>query len=86
MPPVFGPSIVVEDALVVLGRGQRKDVVAIGQDHERRFFAVEKFLDDHFFTGGTEGFTQENLIDGGICLSRVWRRSGRLCRPQGRRL
>ena len=41
MPPVFGPAIVFEDALVILCHDQRHGVFAIGKDEKRNLRARE---------------------------------------------
>ena len=46
MPPVFGPVVAVEDALVVLRRGQRERALAVAQREQRQLLAVEELLDD----------------------------------------
>ena len=61
-----GSFIVVEDTLVILRRCQRQNMLAVGQHHERSFFAVQKFFDHKFVAGLTEGLAHENLIDGGF--------------------
>ena len=45
MPPVFGPSVAVEDALVVLGRGQRHGALAVAQRQQRQLLALQVLLD-----------------------------------------
>ena len=44
MPPVFGPAVAVEDPLVVLGRGQRHDVLAVAERQQRELLALEELL------------------------------------------
>ena len=46
MPPVFGPLVVVEDALVILRGQQRHVLLAVGDDEERHFGAGQQFLED----------------------------------------
>ena len=45
MPPVFGPLVAVEDPLVVLGRGQRHDVLAVAERQQRELLALEELLE-----------------------------------------
>ncbi len=45
MPPVFGTGVAVADALVVLCRAERHDVVAVGEEEQRDLLAVEELLD-----------------------------------------
>ena len=45
MPPVFGPSVAVEDPLVVLGRRQRDDVLAVAERQQRELLALEVLLE-----------------------------------------
>ena len=61
-----GSLVVIEDALMVLGRSQRQHMFAVGQDHERGFFTVEKFFDDDFVAGGAERLSHEDFLDGGL--------------------
>ena len=46
MPPVFGPCVAVERALVILGRTERHRARAVAQHEERRFAPDEQLLDD----------------------------------------
>ena len=46
MPPVFGPSILVEDALVILGGQQRHGPGAVRDDEERHLRTDEALLED----------------------------------------
>ena len=64
----IGALIVIEDTLVILRRCQRKNMLAVGQDHERDFFAVEKFFDDDFVAGFAKGFSHQDLVDGAYAL------------------
>ena len=47
MPPVFGPRVAIEDALVVLGRGQRQRAHAVADRQQRDLRADEELLDQH---------------------------------------
>ena len=54
MPPVLGPLVAVEGALVVLRGGERQSGLAVDQREEARFLAVEELLDDDLRAGGAE--------------------------------
>ena len=45
IPPVFGPSVAVEDPLVVLGGGERDRALAVAQRQQRQLLALEILLD-----------------------------------------
>ena len=49
-----GPGVPLADPLVIFGRGQRKNVLAVGQGDERDLFARQVLLDDHPVAGGAE--------------------------------
>ena len=59
MPPVFGPLVAVEDALVVLRRGERHRALAVAQRQQRELLAVEELLDDH--VGRAEDLALEHV-------------------------
>ena len=64
MPPVLGPVLAVEGALVVLRGGERQRMRAVDQGEEARLLADQEFLDDDFGAGGPER-AREAGIDGG---------------------
>ena len=66
MPPVFGPVIVVEDALVILRGQQRHVVLAVGDDEERHFGAGQHFLEDHARAGVAEALVDHRGVDRGF--------------------
>ena len=37
-------------------------MIAVAKDHERGFFALEKFFDDDFFSCFTKGFLHQNTV------------------------
>jgi hypothetical protein len=47
MPPVIGPAVAVEDALVVLRRRHRHRALAVAQGQQRQLLALEVLLDHH---------------------------------------
>ena len=56
----------VEHALVILRRDQRQNVLSVREYHERSFFAHEEFFNDDFLAGLTEGFPDQDLVNGGL--------------------
>ena len=54
MPPVFGPSVVVEDALVILRRADRHRARAVAEREERHLGPDEALLDDEARARGAE--------------------------------
>ncbi len=56
-------AVAVEDALVVLARGERQDVLAVDHDDEARLLAVHEFLDDHAVPGFAELVAAEHHVD-----------------------
>ena len=48
-----GTCVAVAQALVILRRGQRQDVLAVGHDDEAGFLARQEFLDDDLIAGGS---------------------------------
>ena len=46
MPPVLGPGVALEQALVILGDREELDVAAVRDREDRDFLALEKRLDD----------------------------------------
>ena len=61
MPPVFGPSVAVEDPLVVLRRRQRHDVLAVAEGQQRELLALEMLLEHHL--GVAEAPLDEEDLD-----------------------
>ena len=45
MPPVFGPLVAVEDALVVLRRRQRHRALAVAEGQQRQLLPLEELLE-----------------------------------------
>ena len=73
MPPVFGPLIAVEGALVILRAGQRHDVLAVGQREEAGLLAVEEFLHHDFGARRAEAAV-EHEVDGAMRFVAWFRR------------
>ena len=71
MPPVFGPGVAVEGALVRPGRRRTAAlVVAVAQREQRADLAVQELLDHHPRAGRAEA-AAERVVDG-----RLGRRPG----------
>ena len=83
MPPVLGPCVAVEDALVVLRRGERQRVLAVDEGEEARFLALQELLDHDLGAGGAER-AAEAVVDGLAPPPRV-SPPPRPCRRRGRR-
>jgi hypothetical protein len=63
------PPVAVEDPLVVLGRGQRHDVLAVAERQQRELFALEELLQHHHRLA--EAPLGEEDVDGGARLGLV---------------
>ena len=71
MPPVFGPFIAVEDALVILCGDQRQDRLAVAECEEARLFAVQKLLEHDLGTRRRRRRAHHHVVDGGIGLGQT---------------
>ena len=56
--------VLVQEALVVLARCHREDVLAVNHHDEAGFFTFQEFFDHHASTGGAERVTFEHHVDG----------------------
>ena len=66
-----GALLAVEDALVVLGGGQRQRVRAVDQGEEARLLADQALLDHHLGAGRAERAREAGLDGGGGILARL---------------
>ena len=55
------PAVAVEDPLVVLGRGERDDVLAVAERQQRELLAVEELLEHDL--GRAEAPLDEERLD-----------------------
>ncbi len=68
-----GPAVAVEDALVVLARGERQRVLAVGHDDEARFLAGHELLDDDAVPGVAQLAAREHHVHRGVRFGGVHR-------------
>ena len=68
MPPVFGPLVRVEDALVVLGGRERHRALAVADREQRQLLALEELLEHDL--GVPEAAFAEEDVEGGARASR----------------
>ena len=60
--------VAVEDALVVLGEGERAERVAIAEGEDAEFVAEEELFDDNFTTSVAKGLVDHDLLKGFLGL------------------
>ena len=64
--PRIRTVITLDEALVVLRRGERQHIMPVDHDDEARFLACKEIFDDDPRTGVTERVPDQHVVDRGV--------------------